>query len=229
MLSVLRNQRVRCMSTRSLYGPCQTAIEMKRKRLHEITTESWTNESHYEQIKRTQHILQAANVLHHAAQFQNHLAVKTKRTPDLYHALFHGSNDSKQILSFDDVAITSLNDEVLSESIIKQVTLNDKLTFRCEWRIEANRVANLGVNTWTCSLRAGQYGADLIHVIDVHDCSNASEHQLSVGTIHQWRSQLGPPFDSLNEQDFGWLLTDVLTFPSDHAFDVLSRSLMNQK
>ena len=134
--------------------------------------------------------------------------------------MFNDSNHVKQLVSFDDVSVTSLNNEVLSESIIKQVTFNDRLTFRCEWRIEANRVANLGVNTWTCSLHVGQPNqqvTEMVHIIDVHDCSSPSEYRVNIDTLRQWQDELDSPFDNLTEQDFSWLLTDVQKHLSNHA------------
>lgn len=185
----------------------------------------------------TKNIANYSAALCHAIDYQQHLLTKlqSQRESALYRALFtHMSSETfakPTDIAFEVVEARSLHDEVLSERLHKVVCIDSDVTFTVHWRIEANKIRGFGVNNWTLTVRyhnrhdqhsdAGDIG-----LVDVNDSTPIAP--LSSETLQLLQSQCGDALAKLPPSDFAWLLSDMLTWPSDPAFDVLSQAIHAQ-
>lgn len=141
-------------------------------------------------------------------------------------------------MSFVDFEYTSLKKELFSEELSATVQFElpvgdsalaatagaaaEPIVLTCYFRAERNKIRNMGSNNH--ELRLAREADSESILID------ANEHAAEVdpAAVDHLVSQLKTVHSALTTDDVKWFLAFALTFPSDPAFDVLSRGLADE-
>ena len=162
------------------------------------------------------------------------------------------STASPAALTFEAVSVQQLEDEVLSEHIVKTFCHQPPsaaaptskplpVVVESEWRTERNKMRGMGVQSHSMRVLvrvpqplAAAFPASLLSasstvlsseyasfvLTDSHDAGGVARNEELVAVLPGLLGMGG-----LTEAEWVWLLSDLCTFPSDVAFDVLSAAL----